>query len=259
MSASLVRGAARRAQPVALALAAGSAVSVTVWSLQTRKYANDDAGASKPAPPVVVAVPTNWDASTLVWGSNKSKLISPEASAADSFRSPAALDLQLPPVRDLALAATHGALVDARGDVYQWGDGHFGTRSVDNREPMATLKGKRLEPMGVHALSVSPAPSGHVLLTLDTISRFGTGGDAPARRDLLVWGMNQSSQLGNGARKSLATPQHLEDAAGNRAMLGEKWTRVLDLQGNVWGRNVKVEQRVVAGHDCSIAYWKIVE
>lgn len=97
------------------------------------------------------------------------------------------------------------------------------------------------------------------MLTLDTLSRFGSGIDATGKRDLLVWGLNQSSQLGNGARKSLATPQHLEDAAGNRAMLGEKRARVLDLQGNVWGKNVKVEQRVVAGHECSIAYWKIVE
>ncbi|KZV85132.1 RCC1/BLIP-II protein, partial [Exidia glandulosa HHB12029] len=151
--------------------------------------------------------------------------------------------------------ATIDLLAAGRG---QWGALGNGTFSSAQAEPLRirAVSGlteysearQRLEPMGVHALSVSPAPSGHVLLTLDTISRFGTGGDAPARRDLLVWGMNQSSQLGNGARKSLATPQHLEDAAGNRAMLGEKWTRVLDLQGNVWGRNVKVEQRVVAGH-----------
>lgn len=72
----------------------------------------------------------------------RSKLISPEAPATGSMRSPSALDLQLPPVRDLALHETHGALVDARGDVYQWGDGHFGSRSVDNREPMPTLRGK---------------------------------------------------------------------------------------------------------------------
>lgn len=113
--------------------------------------------------------------------------------------------------------------------------------------------------MGVHALSVSPAPSGHVFLSLDTITRFGSGVDAPPKRDLLAWGLNQSSQLGNGARKSVAVPQHLEDAARNRVMLGEKRTRVLDLQGNIYGKNVKVEQRVVAGHECSIAYWKVVD
>lgn len=109
----------------------------------------------------------------------------------------------------------------------------------------------------MHSLSVSPAPSGHVFLTLDTVS--GPGVDAAPRRDLLAWGLNQAGQLGNGARKSLATPQHLEDAAGNRAMLGEKRMTVLDLQGNTWGKKVKVEQRVVAGHECSIAYWKIVD
>lgn len=72
----------------------------------------------------------------------RAKLISPEAPASQVVRAPSALDLKLPPLRDLALHASYGALVDARGDVYQWGDAHFGSRSVDNREPMPTLRGK---------------------------------------------------------------------------------------------------------------------
>ena len=40
-------------------------------------------------------------------------------------------------LRDLALHAHHGAAVDARGDLYQWGAG-----SHDEKRPLRTLQGK---------------------------------------------------------------------------------------------------------------------
>lgn len=47
-------------------------------------------------------------------------------------------------LRDLALHERHAACVDARGDVYQWGDGFFGSSSTSKSEsqgPKLTLRG----------------------------------------------------------------------------------------------------------------------
>lgn len=41
----------------------------------------------------------------------------------------------------MALHERHAACVDARGDVFQWGDGFFGSKS-DTKTPKATLRGK---------------------------------------------------------------------------------------------------------------------
>jgi len=48
-------------------------------------------------------------------------------------------------LRDLALHERHAACVDARGDVYQWGDGFFGSGPKSESEaqgPKLTLRGK---------------------------------------------------------------------------------------------------------------------
>ena len=46
-------------------------------------------------------------------------------------------------LRDLVLHEQHAACVDARGDVYQWGDGFFGsTPGQSHARPELTLKGK---------------------------------------------------------------------------------------------------------------------
>ena len=48
-------------------------------------------------------------------------------------------------LRDLALHERHAACVDARGDVYQWGDGFFGSRPTTESEargPKLTLRGQ---------------------------------------------------------------------------------------------------------------------
>lgn len=47
-------------------------------------------------------------------------------------------------LRDLALHERHAACVDAKGDVYQWGDGFFseGASSSSERKPLLTFHGK---------------------------------------------------------------------------------------------------------------------
>jgi hypothetical protein len=110
---------------------------------------------------------------------------------------------------------------------------------------------KSLKPIAPHAITISP--TGHVLLTLNTSSEVGVGG-----RDLVVWGKNYESELGNGKRSSISIPTTLETPEGGRFMLKTRMAKeVRDLGGKVWGRNVRVEQYAVVGFGSSAVYWKI--
>jgi hypothetical protein len=92
------------------------------------------------------------------------------------------------------------------------------------------------------------------MLTLDT-SKNGS----ERVRDLLIWGKNLDSELGNGKKSSLAVPTTLETSTGSRVLLRRKKAKeVLDLQGRVWKRGVWVEQRTVAGYNNSAIYWKTI-
>jgi hypothetical protein len=110
-----------------------------------------------------------------------------------------------------------------------------------------------MQPIQPHAISISP--TGHVLLTLNTLTR-STG--IHNGRDLIVFGANHDGQLGTGKRKSLASATTLHRPDGSRYMLVKaKGDMVNDLQGKVWKRNVDVEQTAVAGYGNSVVYWKI--
>ncbi|KAG6821176.1 hypothetical protein H0H93_005396 [Arthromyces matolae] len=109
-----------------------------------------------------------------------------------------------------------------------------------------------LQPIVPHAVTISP--TGHVLLTLNTASTTGVGG-----RDLVVWGKNYESELGNGKKSSVPVPMTLETPEGDRFMLRRRTAkRVLDMHGKLWKRNVQVEQCAVVGPENSAVYWKIV-
>ncbi|KAL1680822.1 regulator of chromosome condensation 1/beta-lactamase-inhibitor protein II [Schizophyllum commune] len=80
---------------------------------------------------------------TFVWGSNKSKTLDPEQ--AESLRLPSLANwLNGVALRDLALHESYGACVDAKGDVYQWGDGYSGVDPPKDAKPAATLRGKNI-------------------------------------------------------------------------------------------------------------------
>ncbi|KIK59718.1 hypothetical protein GYMLUDRAFT_168962 [Collybiopsis luxurians FD-317 M1] len=105
---------------------------------------------------------------------------------------------------------------------------------------------KSLKPIAPDSISVSP--TGHVLLTLNN-----TMG-----RDLLAWGRNYDSELGNGKRSGLAIPTTLTTADGERFMLRRKRAKeVLDLDGKVCKLSVEIEQKAVAGYSSSVVFWKI--
>lgn len=109
----------------------------------------------------------------------------------------------------------------------------------------------KMDLIAPHRISLSP--TGHALLTLETIRNGG--------RDLLIWGRNLESELGNGKKSSLAVPtmmSQVETDAGERVMLRRKRVKeVLDMQGRRWGRNVWVEQRPAAGYNCSAIFWAV--
>ncbi|KAI0736633.1 RCC1/BLIP-II [Fomitopsis betulina] len=114
-------------------------------------------------------------------------------------------------------------------------------------------KQNNLQPIMPHDISVSP--TGHVLLTLDTLAH---GGPGAAGRDLLSWGANYEYQLGNGRRGSSASPTALQSGDGARFLLARRRAdEVRDLQGKVWKKGVDVEQTAIAGWGNSVVYWKI--
>ncbi|KAF8911083.1 RCC1/BLIP-II [Gymnopilus junonius] len=111
---------------------------------------------------------------------------------------------------------------------------------------------QRLEPIRPGSISISP--TGHVLATLNSSTESGIGG-----RDLMVWGRNQSHELGNAKKSTIASPTGLQTPDGERFMLmRRKAKEVKDLHGNIWKKGVDVEQREVVGYENSAVYWKIV-
>ncbi|PPQ76625.1 hypothetical protein CVT26_012732 [Gymnopilus dilepis] len=111
---------------------------------------------------------------------------------------------------------------------------------------------QRLEPIRPESISISP--TGHVLATLNSSTESGVWG-----RDLMVWGRNQSHELGNAKKSTIASPTGLQTPDGERFMLTRKKAKeVKDLHGNVWKKGVNVEQREVVGYENSAVYWKIV-
>lgn len=61
----------------------------------------------------------------------------------ESIRSPAVANwLENVALRALVLHERHAACVDARGDVYQWGDGFERRSGTSSGKPVRTLRGK---------------------------------------------------------------------------------------------------------------------
>ncbi len=85
-----------------------------------------------------------------LWGSVvfRSHLLAIDGQIPESARTPAvAAWLEDVALRDLTLHQEHAACIDAKGDVYQWGDGFFGRTDSSERpsscgKPKLTLRGK---------------------------------------------------------------------------------------------------------------------
>lgn len=84
----------------------------------------------------------------------RSNLIDPQSPGIEAFQTPVNVKwLENTALRDMGFHEKHAACVDVRGDVFQWGDGFFGSKS-DTRAPKATLRGK----VG--------GPSSHIRITI---------------------------------------------------------------------------------------------
>ena len=110
-----------------------------------------------------------------------------------------------------------------------------------------------MQPIKPHAVSISP--TGHVLVTLETLA--GSTG-IHGGRDLAVWGANYDYQLGIGKRGNTANVVMLHRLDGSRYLLQKVEATVKDLEGNVWKHKAEVEQTAVAGNKRSVVYWRIV-
>ncbi|KAF9009392.1 regulator of chromosome condensation 1/beta-lactamase-inhibitor protein II [Cyathus striatus] len=79
---------------------------------------------------------------TLVWGSNTYKTLSPDDPLQEPIRVPSVAKwLNNVALRDLVVHEKHAACIDARGDVYQWGDGFF---TEGPKSPKLTLRGQNI-------------------------------------------------------------------------------------------------------------------
>jgi hypothetical protein len=157
-----------RRNPRVVALASTAIVGSALWYMTNQKVYNDaqssSAVSSSSKGSTLTGNELNNDHSdtlhSLVWGSNRyvqgarwysfshmcfgrSKTLLPNGQSDEPIRVPAVAGwLEGVALRDLALHERHGACVDARGDVYQWGDGFFGQEDPGNRMPHRTLRGK---------------------------------------------------------------------------------------------------------------------
>ncbi|KAF9476343.1 RCC1/BLIP-II [Pholiota conissans] len=152
-------------------------------------------------------------------------------------------------------------------EILMCGNGQYGglgnnqyTNVQGNPTRVKTLSGlvqyndrtQTLDPITPDEVAVSP--TGHVLLTLNSSAdSAGVGG-----QDLMVWGRNHESELGNGKRSNVVVPMPVQAFKDQeRFMLTSRKAQVKDLHGHVWKRHVKVKQQLVAGHASSVVYWKI--
>ncbi|GAA6000811.1 uncharacterized protein JCM10292_006439 [Rhodotorula paludigena] len=140
-----------------------------------------------------------------LWGRNSHGVASPSGSSTSNQvkRPTASAALSSLVLRDLALSATYGVAVDAKGDVLQWGQGFAGPQETGTVEK--TLTGKDL-------IKVVPTEEGKV---------FGLS----KKGEVWVWASEKRMQRASSDVVDL--PREVE-SAGWMWLLGK---------GTLWGRN----------------------
>ncbi|KAI0933928.1 hypothetical protein AcW1_005616 [Taiwanofungus camphoratus] len=179
-------------------VASAAAVTAATFWYSTDGVIHNDAPVFQNAPTEKVPVQqpsvsfANGDETlnTLVWGSNKTHVLSMDGHAPDSIRTPAAAAwLKNVALRDLALHERHAACVDARGDVYQWGDGFDNKAGSSSGKPTLTLRAKNIvgiqvTPSRVFALSAS----GHIYTLSSSASQQTLPAGTPTPSSSPWWG-----------------------------------------------------------------------
>ncbi|RDX48318.1 RCC1/BLIP-II [Lentinus brumalis] len=152
------------------ALVTSSVAAGTLWyNVSNGSVVYNDAPSSSPESTVKAAnasaktILEDEGLSALVWGSNKTHLLDEELP--ESIRVPtSSYWFKNVALRDLALHENHAACIDARGDVYQWGDGFFGKEpGSSHARPQLTLKGKNITQLQLTRSRVfALSASGHI-------------------------------------------------------------------------------------------------
>ncbi|KAI8998804.1 RCC1/BLIP-II [Trametes punicea] len=120
---------------------------------------------------------------TLVWGANRTHVL--EDDLPESIRVPTPSEwFDNIALRDLALHENHAACVDARGDVYQWGDGFFGNEPGSSHgKPRLTLRGKNITHLQLtrsRVFALSASGRIYVLSSRQADQALPTGAQTPA-------------------------------------------------------------------------------
>ncbi|GJJ12017.1 hypothetical protein Clacol_006255 [Clathrus columnatus] len=143
---------------VAFVIVSSTVLGASFYALSQKPIYNDTVVRG---PDVTNPGLTSEQLNPIVWGSNHNRLIDPGQSPNATFKTPTYIpNLFSSPLKDLVFSVNHAACIDARGDVYQWGDGFFGSDVIENRRPQLTLKGKSIislavTPTKIFALSKS--------------------------------------------------------------------------------------------------------
>ncbi|KAI0637144.1 RCC1/BLIP-II [Trametes polyzona] len=142
------RATSRPAVAAALTSASIAAAGALWYATSARNVVHNDA----PAPEVGTKVALEGtsksgedaELTTLVWGANKTHVLEDDLPESVKVPTPTGWFDNVA-LRDLALHEQHAACVDARGDVYQWGDGFFGNEPGSSHgRPRLTLRGKNI-------------------------------------------------------------------------------------------------------------------
>ncbi|KAF8631424.1 hypothetical protein AX17_005101 [Amanita inopinata Kibby_2008] len=153
-------------------------------------------------------------------------------------------------LRDLVFHVEHAACVDARGDVYQWGDRFFGALASQSQKPQLTLKGKNIKQIQlteskVYALSESGKV--YILSSISSNQHRRTGSLSSARNSWWgaewIWGKGDSVDFVEVVpREKLAWNERIASiAAGDSHLLaitskGRTFAHPIDVQANQYGQ-----------------------
>ncbi|KAI0374704.1 RCC1/BLIP-II [Pilatotrama ljubarskyi] len=173
---------------VALAITAASAATAgTIWyASNPRDVIHNDAPSAADVQSKGAGERTrsaDSELTTLVWGANRTHLL--EDDLPESVRMPTPSEwFDNVALRDLALHEQHAACVDARGDVYQWGDGFFGSvRGSSHAKPRLTLRGKNITQLQLtrsRVFALSASGRIYVLSSRQAEQALPTGAQTPA-------------------------------------------------------------------------------
>ncbi|KAI0831122.1 RCC1/BLIP-II [Trametes gibbosa] len=186
-SRNVSRGGSQRfATSLALTSASAAVAGALYYAVTTQNTIHNDAptireAQSKGASGSVQSADSGL--TTLVWGANKTHVLDDDLP--EAVRVPTSSEwFENVALRDLELHEYHAACVDARGDVYQWGDGFFGSEPGSSHgKPRLTLRGKNITQLQLtrsRVFALSASGRIYMLSSRQADQALSTGAQTPA-------------------------------------------------------------------------------